>query len=249
MPRPARRCRGGARQGLQGRRRTTTSCSRRRNSTRSRWRARTRSRSKPSCRAQRGRRNLSRRIVSISCRTTRSALEAFAVIREAMTKKDLVGLARVVLYRRERLLMLQPRGKGIVGTRCATRPRCATRTTISTTSRAPRCSKDMLQLAEHILDTKKHEIRPVEVRGSLRGCAQGADQGQAGRQGAAGRAEPKPSNVINLMDALRRSVKGAGGARATGWHKPSARQERQRSGSRRTEARHAKHKTRSRRAS
>src|SRR5712691_9353896 len=41
------------------------------------------------------------------------SLEAFAVIREAMRKKEMVGIARVVLYRRERLLMLQPRGKGL----------------------------------------------------------------------------------------------------------------------------------------
>ena len=38
--------------------------------------------------------------------------EAFAVIREAMKKEDLVGIARVVLYRRERILMLAPRGDG-----------------------------------------------------------------------------------------------------------------------------------------
>jgi Ku protein len=44
------------------------------------------------------------------------AYEAFAVIREAMKKENMVGLARVVLYRRERLLMLQPRGKGLMGT-------------------------------------------------------------------------------------------------------------------------------------
>ena len=44
------------------------------------------------------------------------AYEAFAVIREAMKKKDMVGLGRVVTHRRERLLMLESRGKGIVAT-------------------------------------------------------------------------------------------------------------------------------------
>src|SRR5882724_7907325 len=42
--------------------------------------------------------------------------EAFAVIRDAMQEEGLVGLARVVLHRRERILMLEPRGKGIAGT-------------------------------------------------------------------------------------------------------------------------------------
>src|SRR3569623_2739966 len=44
------------------------------------------------------------------------AQEAFAVIREAMRKEDLAGLARVVVYRRERLLLLRPRGKGHLAT-------------------------------------------------------------------------------------------------------------------------------------
>ncbi len=41
------------------------------------------------------------------------AEEAFAVIRDAMRAKKVVGLGRVVLYRRERIVMLEPRGKGI----------------------------------------------------------------------------------------------------------------------------------------
>src|SRR5664279_609850 len=44
------------------------------------------------------------------------AQEAFAVIREAMKKEDLAGLARVVIYRREHLLLLRPRGKGLMAT-------------------------------------------------------------------------------------------------------------------------------------
>ena len=44
------------------------------------------------------------------------AQEAFAVIREAMREEELVGLARVVIYRREQLLLLRPRGKGLMAT-------------------------------------------------------------------------------------------------------------------------------------
>jgi DNA end-binding protein Ku len=42
--------------------------------------------------------------------------EAFAVIRDAMARKKMVGLARVVMARRERVMMLEPFGKGIMGT-------------------------------------------------------------------------------------------------------------------------------------
>ena len=44
------------------------------------------------------------------------ALEAFAVIRDAMRGKSMVALGRVVLSKRERVIMLQPRGKGLLGT-------------------------------------------------------------------------------------------------------------------------------------
>jgi DNA end-binding protein Ku len=42
--------------------------------------------------------------------------EAFAVIRDAMKKKKMVGVGRVVMARRERIMMLEPFGKGIMGT-------------------------------------------------------------------------------------------------------------------------------------
>src|SRR6185437_14768195 len=46
----------------------------------------------------------------------KDAEEAFAVIRDAMMKKKVAGIGRVVLSRRERLLMLHPRGKGMMAT-------------------------------------------------------------------------------------------------------------------------------------
>ena len=42
--------------------------------------------------------------------------EAFAVIREAMTRRDMVGIARVVLFGKERMIMLEPRSQGLLGT-------------------------------------------------------------------------------------------------------------------------------------
>ena len=47
--------------------------------------------------------------------TDRIGQEAFAVIREAMRDKKMVGVGRVVIARRERPIMLEPFGKGILG--------------------------------------------------------------------------------------------------------------------------------------
>ena len=62
------------------------------------------------------------------------ALEAFAVIRDAMLGKGMVALGRVVLSKRERVIMLQPRGKGLPAPRSGILTRFATKRSISATS-------------------------------------------------------------------------------------------------------------------
>jgi DNA end-binding protein Ku len=87
-------------------------------------------------------------------------VDAFAVIREAMKKEDLVGIARVVLYRRERILMLSPRGDGLMAT--ALRYRSEVRAEEDYFSDIPdvKVSADMLDLAVHILESKKSHFDP-----------------------------------------------------------------------------------------
>ena len=46
----------------------------------------------------------------------RVAEEAFAVIRDAMRDENVVGIGRVVIARRERIIMLEPLGAGLLGT-------------------------------------------------------------------------------------------------------------------------------------
>ena len=88
------------------------------------------------------------------------AYEAFAVIREAMKKKDMVGLGRVVMHRRERLLMLQPRGKGITATALRYKPEVRKEDAYFDEIPATKVPSDMLQLAEHILEQKKGHFDP-----------------------------------------------------------------------------------------
>jgi DNA end-binding protein Ku len=142
------------------------------------------------------------------------AQEAFAVIREAMKKEGLAGLARVVIYRRERLLLLQPRGKGLVAT--ALRYKDEVRDEDDYFDEIPnvKVSADMLKLATHILDTKKGEFKPDKFEDryedALKALIKAKQQGKEPPVVS----EPKPSNVINLMDALRRSAKGETARRA-----------------------------------
>jgi DNA end-binding protein Ku len=146
------------------------------------------------------------------------AYEAFAVIREAMKKENLVGLARVVLYRRERLLMLQPRGKGLVGTGLRYKTEVRAEDKYFDDIPSVKVPNDMLDLAVHILKSKETHFDPSQFEDRYEhALIQLIKAKQAGKAPPKA-AEPAPSNVVNLMDALRKSVqaekKGGGAAPA-----------------------------------
>lgn len=139
--------------------------------------------------------------------------EAFAVIRDAMTSTSLVGLARVVLYNHEHLLMLEPLGKGIKATALRQQEEIRDFKDYFSEIEDKKVPKDMLELAEHILKTKRGHFDPSKFsdryEGALRALIKAKQAGKAPPTPPA-----RPSNVINLMDALRRSVhsdRGGGG--------------------------------------
>jgi DNA end-binding protein Ku len=132
--------------------------------------------------------------------------EAFAVIREAMRDEGLVGIARVVLYRRERLLMLSPRGNGIVGTTLRYNNEVREEQEYFDDIPDVKVSKDMLDLAKHILETKKAKFDPSKFEDRYETALKELIAAkQAGKKPPTS-PTPRPTNVVSLMDALRRSV-------------------------------------------
>ena len=136
------------------------------------------------------------------------AEEAFAVIREAMRKEDLAGLARVVLYRREHLLLLRPRGKGLLAT--ALRYKTEVRDEHEYFDDIPniKITADMLKLATHILESKKGHFDPDKFEDRYETALNVLIKAKRAGKAPPVVSEPRPSNVINLMDALRRSAQG-----------------------------------------
>jgi len=143
------------------------------------------------------------------------AYEAFAVIRDAMKKKNMVGLGRVVTHRRERLLMLQPRGKGILATALRYKNEVRNEHAYFDDVPAIKVPPDMLQLAEHILQQKHGHFDPAEFEDRYEQALTALIKAKRAGKEPPAAPTPQPSNVINLMDALRRSVKG-GGAEPSG---------------------------------
>lgn len=136
------------------------------------------------------------------------AQEAFAVIREAMRKENLGGLARVVIYRREHLLLLQPRGKGLLATALRYKNEVRSEKDYFDEIENIKVPADMLKLAVHILETKKGHFSPDKFEDRYENALQDLIKAKRAGKAPPVLAEPRPSNVINLMDALRRSARG-----------------------------------------
>jgi DNA end-binding protein Ku len=135
------------------------------------------------------------------------AQEAFAVIREAMRKEELAGLARVVIYRREHLLLLQPRGKGLLATALRYKNEVRNEKDYFDEIENIKVPADMLKLAVHILETKKGHFDPGKFEDRYENALQDLIKAKRAGKAPPVLSEPRPSNVVNLMDALRRSAK------------------------------------------
>jgi DNA end-binding protein Ku len=134
--------------------------------------------------------------------------EAFAVIREAMRKENLVGLARVVIYRREHLLLLAPRGKGIMATALRTKNEVRNEKSYFDDIPDGKVPADMLKLAVQILEDKKGHFDPGQFEDRYESALMALITAKRAGKAPPVVSEERPSNVINLMDALRRSARG-----------------------------------------
>ena len=135
--------------------------------------------------------------------------DAYAVIRDAMKGKGMVALGRVVMSKRERVIAIEPHGKGLLGT--TLHYPYEVRKSDEYFSDVPevKLPAEMLKLAEHILETKKADFEPSTFRDHYEEeLLKLLKKKQAGWKPAKGKdaAPSGPRNVINLMDALRRSI-------------------------------------------
>jgi DNA end-binding protein Ku len=151
--------------------------------------------------------------------------EAFAVIREAMRGKGMVALGRVVLSKRERVIMLQPRDKGIMGTTVRYPYEVRDSKDYFYDIADVKVQPDLLQLAEHILKNKEASFDPTQfVDRYEQAVLEVLKTKQEGMPAAKPQAEAPPRNVINLFDALRASLgvekKGEKAAKPTTAAKP-----------------------------
>jgi DNA end-binding protein Ku len=135
------------------------------------------------------------------------AQDAFAVIREAMRRKAMVALGRLVLSKRERVIALEPYGKGLLGT--TLRYPYEVRNAADYFEDLPdlTVAPDLLTLAEHILASKAGTFDPGMFHDRYEEALLAhLKTRQAGMVPVQKPTFAAPSRVINLMEALRRSI-------------------------------------------
>jgi DNA end-binding protein Ku len=138
------------------------------------------------------------------------ALEAFAVIRDAMLGKGMVALGRVVLSKRERVIMLQPRGKGLLGATLRYPYEVRDETIYFGDIGDIQIPKDMLALAEHILESKAATFDPTLFHDRYEEAVVAMlNEKRAGMPIPKQRPMPRIVAGTDLMAALKQSIEKA----------------------------------------
>jgi DNA end-binding protein Ku len=141
--------------------------------------------------------------------TNQVGQEAFAVIRDAIREKKMVGLGRVVLSRRERVAMIEPFDKGLLATTLRYATEVRDQDAYFEDIPDLNLPAEMRQLAAHIVETKAGHFEPKRFEDRYEtALVELLRQKQAGQPVEPIGEEKPPARVINLMDALRASLKG-----------------------------------------
>jgi DNA end-binding protein Ku len=135
--------------------------------------------------------------------------DAFAVIRETIREMDKVAIGRVVLTNREHIIALEPMDKGLVGTLLRYPYEVRSEQEYFDEIQDVKVTKDMLDLARHIVNQKTGTFDPEKFEDHYEtALVDLINQKRAGKT-IRPKERPRGENVVDLMDALRKSVGGA----------------------------------------
>ena len=140
----------------------------------------------------------------------KTGVEAFTVILEAMREKKRVGIGRLVLNTRERICALEPHGNRILLTTLRTHEDIVTASDVGGIAKLPKPDRRMLEIAEKIIEQQEGKFDPSTFKDryedAVRDLIARKKRGQ--KVTTAPPVEKDDGKVINLMEALRRSLAG-----------------------------------------
>ncbi len=133
------------------------------------------------------------------------ATETFRVIGEAMARTDKVGLGRITLSSRERLVLVEPRGAGLVMS--TLRASDEVRAAEFAGKAEGEVDPELVALAETIIERKSGAFEPASFRDRYQDALRALVESKLkGEMIGAPSEIAEPPKVINLMDALKRSL-------------------------------------------
>jgi DNA end-binding protein Ku len=138
------------------------------------------------------------------------AQEAFGVIRTAMEKSGQIALGRVVIGTRERILALEPRGKGILAYTIRTDAEMRKPDDIFNTITDKAADPEMISIAEKIIEQKEGPFDPGQFVDRYEAALEALIEDKKKGHEPAKVAEPEATNVVDLMAALRASLASKG---------------------------------------
>jgi DNA end-binding protein Ku len=133
--------------------------------------------------------------------------EAFSVIRDAMKDKGRVALAGIIFANRQHILAVEPWGKGMLGTTLRFDDEVRDEKEFFKDIGTHRVTREMISLASHILDTKAGHFDPAKFKDEYELALRKLVKRKAAGKTIEAPEKEDRSNVIDLMEALRQSVK------------------------------------------
>jgi DNA end-binding protein Ku len=135
--------------------------------------------------------------------------DAFAVIRETIREMNKVAIGRVVLTNREHIIALEPLDKGLMGTLLRYPYEVRSDEEYFDEIQDVKVTKDMLDLAKHIVNQKAGRFEPDKFEDQYETALVDLINMKRAGKPITAKERPRGENVVDLMDALRKSVGGA----------------------------------------
>lgn len=139
--------------------------------------------------------------------------EAFAVIRDALEKKKMAGIARIVLARRERPVLIEPMGKGMLLTTLRYDANVVNADAVFAGIGKVEVDEEMTDLAAHIIEKKTGHFDPAKFEDHYETALLDLVKSkQGGETVTASKPSVQKDNVVSLFDALKKSLAEEDGA-------------------------------------
>src|ERR1700716_3039657 len=132
--------------------------------------------------------------------------DAFAVIRETIRTMDMVAIGRVVLTSREHIIALEPLDNGLMGTLLRYPYEVRDEKEYFDGIQDVKVTKDMLDLARHIVDQKTSEFEPEKFEDHYEEALTELINAKRNGKTIGPKPRPRGENVVDLMDALKKSL-------------------------------------------